>query len=205
LEDVQFLDTQTGFISGSGIVLYTDNGGLTWQLRSSGVFGETNGLYFSDANTGWVVNESGQIFHTQNAGLSWVAENTGISTILNDVFVTSNGAGWAVGDGGVILHKAAPTAIEPKPVVARTVNLLQNYPNPFNPGTTIAFELSHPAEVRIFVYNLLGEQVAKVAENPYSAGRHQVAFTADNLPSGVYFYELKTENTVKLKKMVLLK
>jgi hypothetical protein len=103
------------------------------------------------------------------------------------------------------LHKAAPTAIDPEPNIASEANLLQNYPNPFNPGTTIAFELSHATEVRILVYNLVGEQVAKLAENRYTAGRHQVEFTAENLPSGVYFYELKTENSVKLKKMVLLK
>ncbi len=132
-------------------------------------------------------------------------ENSGISTILNDVFVISNGAGWAVGNGGVILHKATPTAIDSEPNIASEAYLLQNYSNPFNPGTTIAFEISQPTEVRILVYNLVGEQVAKLAENRYIVGMHQVEFTVKNLPSGVFFYELKTENTAKLKKMVLLK
>jgi hypothetical protein len=79
-------------------------------------------------------------------------ENSGISTILNDVFVISNGAGWAVGNGGVILHKATPTAIDSEPNIASEAYLLQNYSNPFNPGTTIAFEISQPTEVRILVY-----------------------------------------------------
>jgi len=90
-------------------------------------------------------------------------------------------------------------------VVPDQYELSQNYPNPFNPSTTINFSLPKQTQLKIRIYNMLGEQVATIAEGMYEAGYHKVSFNASNLPSGTYIYRLESSEYVKVKKMILLK
>ena len=83
--------------------------------------------------------------------------------------------------------------------------LNQNYPNPFNPSTTITFSIPYSGNVKLNVYNLLGEHISTLMNEFLSAGFYKIKFKNDNLPSGVYFYELQTNNFWRIKKMVLLK
>ena len=83
--------------------------------------------------------------------------------------------------------------------------LKQNYPNPFNPSTDITFTLAKQENVSLVVYNIIGQEVAKLVSGPMSAGSHVVKFNAVNLTSGVYLYRLKAGNFVSVKKMILLK
>ncbi len=83
--------------------------------------------------------------------------------------------------------------------------LSQNYPNPFNASTTIEFSLPEESAVELVVYDLLGRKVATLAEGVKTAGIHTIIWTADDVPSGVYFARLETKNTAKNVKMVLLK
>ena len=69
--------------------------------------------------------------------------------------------------------------------------LEQNYPNPFNPTTTIRFALPARSFVRLAVYNLIGQQVALLAEGTREGGIHAVRFSAGDLPSGIYFYRME--------------
>jgi photosystem II stability/assembly factor-like uncharacterized protein len=83
--------------------------------------------------------------------------------------------------------------------------LEQCYPNPFNPTTTIGFGLQNKSTVKITILNAIGEEVAVVLNEEREAGYHQVEFNATNLPSGVYFYQLKAGEFISIKKMILLK
>jgi photosystem II stability/assembly factor-like uncharacterized protein len=83
--------------------------------------------------------------------------------------------------------------------------LEQCYPNPFNPTTTIGFGLQNKSIVKITILNAIGEEVAVVLNEEREAGFHQVEFNAANLPSGVYFYQLKAGEFIETKKMLLLK
>ena len=83
--------------------------------------------------------------------------------------------------------------------------LAQNFPNPFNPTTTITFDLPSDEDVRIGVYNIVGEEVKELVNQYYTAGRYSVQFNGADLPSGVYIYQLKTKSFREVKKMVLLK
>ena len=85
------------------------------------------------------------------------------------------------------------------------VQLHQNYPNPFNPLTVIGFTLPADSEVRLEVYNILGERVAVLADERRTAGTHQVSFNASRLSSGVYLYRLTTGDRVQTRKMMLIK
>jgi hypothetical protein len=87
---------------------------------------------------------------------------------------------------------------------------LSNYPNPFNPKTTISFNLGAPSQVRLTVYNVLGQEVATLIDEYLGAGEHIVDWDGtsqggSSVGSGVYFYRLETENTAITKKMLLLK
>ncbi len=68
--------------------------------------------------------------------------------------------------------------------------LAQNHPNPFNPSTDIRFSLPEAAMVELTVFDMLGREVARLAEGQYAAGAHNIAWQADHLASGVYFYRL---------------
>jgi len=83
--------------------------------------------------------------------------------------------------------------------------LYQNYPNPFNPSTTISFSLPQSTNVKISVYNLIGEKVDEIVNSFLDAGIHRIIFNASNLHSGMYIYKLEAGNISLTKKMILIK
>ncbi|MBT8382929.1 MAG: T9SS type A sorting domain-containing protein, partial [Ignavibacteria bacterium] len=84
--------------------------------------------------------------------------------------------------------------------------LYQNYPNPFNPGTTIEFSLPEDVgNAKLSIYNALGEKVTELINTSLKAGTYQYYWNANNAATGIYFYELKTNKFVSVKKMMLLK
>jgi len=88
--------------------------------------------------------------------------------------------------------------------------LEQNYPNPFNPSTRIAFTLASPGLTKISVHNLLGQEIAVLADNTFSAGAHEVVWNGcdrhgNPMPGGVYLFEMKTGDRVQVRKMLLTK
>ncbi|MEJ2104167.1 MAG: T9SS type A sorting domain-containing protein, partial [Ignavibacteriaceae bacterium] len=92
------------------------------------------------------------------------------------------------------------------PSVPSEYTLNQNYPNPFNPGTTIEFSLPDDvSNVKLSIYNVLGEKVAELVNTALTAGNYQYQWNANNFASGMYLYELRTDKFVAVKKMLLLK
>lgn len=83
--------------------------------------------------------------------------------------------------------------------------LHQNYPNPFNPSTTIKFDIPKSSNVKLVVYNILGQQVATLVNEYMKGGSYQIIFNMPKLSSGVYFYVLTADSYRDVKKMVLIK
>jgi hypothetical protein len=90
--------------------------------------------------------------------------------------------------------------------------LEQNYPNPFNPTTTIGYGIKEKSNVKITILNLVGEEVAVLVNEDKDSGYHSIEFNSNNLadgkadlPSGVYFYQLRAGDYAAVKKMILLK
>jgi glycosidase len=89
--------------------------------------------------------------------------------------------------------------------IPREYVLAQNYPNPFNPATTISYQLRSAGGVTLRVYDVLGREVATLADGYQQAGSYTKSFDASRLSSGVYFYRLQAGSFVNTKKMVLAK
>ncbi len=86
----------------------------------------------------------------------------------------------------------------------------QNYPNPFNPVTTINYELPKSSEVKLVIYNLLGQEVRTLLQGMMKAGRHQVVWNGTNnsgtmVASGIYIYRFEAGDYTRMMKMILLK
>jgi hypothetical protein len=98
------------------------------------------------------------------------------------------------------------TSVEMKKKEIPTTFLLeQNYPNPFNPATTIRFYSPQDANIVLKVYNVLGQEIATLANERKTAGYHEVRWNARDAMSGVYFYKLTAGKFTDIKKMVLMK
>ncbi|MCH8928110.1 MAG: T9SS type A sorting domain-containing protein, partial [Candidatus Marinimicrobia bacterium] len=97
--------------------------------------------------------------------------------------------------------------------VIRSYELKQNFPNPFNPITTIEYSLETRSDISLIIFNLNGQEVARLVDEEKGAGKHSVKWDASDLASGIYFYRLQANptsvlragNFVRTKKMVLLK
>jgi len=87
-----------------------------------------------------------------------------------------------------------------------TYALYNNYPNPFNPTTSIVYNLPKASRVSIYVYNMLGQVVARLVDNQFMpAGLNKAQFNGADLTSGTYIYKMETAEFVETKKMILLK
>jgi hypothetical protein len=95
--------------------------------------------------------------------------------------------------------------VENEIFVPSEIVLNQNYPNPFNPLTTISFYIPNSEQAELKISNILGETVAVLINNYLISGEYKILFDASGLPSGIYFYTLRSGNYIKTNKMLLLK
>ena len=96
-------------------------------------------------------------------------------------------------------------AVDDAPTLPKDFELLQNYPNPFNPSTEIRYDIPQRLHVKLSVFDMLGREVAILTNEEQSPGHYRMNFSAANLPSGVYFYELEAGNNLTVRKMLFLK
>lgn len=83
--------------------------------------------------------------------------------------------------------------------------LFQNYPNPFSHSTIISFSLASGADVRVIIYDFMGRMTALVTNAYYNAGNHEVRFSAEKLPAGIYFCRFESNGLTSSKKMMVVK
>jgi hypothetical protein len=116
--------------------------------------------------------------------------------------MTSHGFG---GDLWLTKINNEPTGIKDSKSSVYDYTLFQNYPNPFNPVTIIKYSLPVKSKVKLIIYNSLGEKVKQLVNEEKPIGTYTIEFDASNLPSGIYFYKLQTQNFTQTKKMILLR
>jgi hypothetical protein len=104
-------------------------------------------------------------------------------------------------------YNFTPTLVDVNedPLQEITFTLQQNYPNPFNPETNIKYYIPDEGQVKISVFNIMGEEVALLLNEYMSPGVYEIKFNASGLPSGTYFYRLSMGSQSIIKKMMLIK
>ena len=117
----------------------------------------------------------------------------------------SNTTGYAPVFRTLNLTKLTGTSIDDPSGLPTEFALEQNYPNPFNPSTQIRFALPMDSKVRLTVYDMLGREVAVLADDVRPAGRHAVTLDATRYASGIYLYRLEAGTATFTRKMTLIK
>jgi photosystem II stability/assembly factor-like uncharacterized protein len=197
-----------------GVYVSTDNGS-NWTpsgILSSAVFS----LALSGNNI-FAGTEKG-IFLSSNSGINWVQLNDSLINSYvpslaiagNNIFAgtdlnglcrsTDNGAHWMQVNKGLINSTGSYTNVLPQ-----GFTLSQNYPNPFNPSTVISYSLPSASNVKLIIYNTLGQKIKTLESGYKTAGNYSINFNAANLPSGIYFYKLEAGSFSQIKKMMLIK
>ncbi len=111
--------------------------------------------------------------------------------------------GWAVekwifdGDIGILALEQLSS------VVPQKFALKQNYPNPFNPNTTIEFNITMANQVKLEIYNVMGQKVSTLVNRRMTPGSYKATFDGSGLSSGIYFYQLTAGSHKVVKKMIL--
>lgn len=127
---------------------------------------------------------------------------TGITQTQNNDSIVIRAAHFSVIVGSEDGVLSADDASNNLPVA---FNLHQNYPNPFNPSTTIKYDVPFRSDVTVKIYNVVGNLVAELVNENKDAGTYEISFNAGDIPSGVYFYELRAGTVVQSRKMILMK
>jgi len=192
---------------GNGLMKSADKGS-TWTKVTSlniayvyALTADASGKIYASSYTSGIMTSTDNGSTWNSLGMS----GYGVSTVIvnpssQDVF-----AGTKDGTIYKISGNQEVTANEKQLEMPKTFQLQQNYPNPFNPTTTIQFSVPQASKIMIRVFNSIGQEVAVLADQEFSAGVHQVNFNASKLASGVYIYQMIGKNLNISKKMMLIK
>jgi hypothetical protein len=148
------------------------------------------------------------VFLFSDVGDSLGSRNEGLTNLnVKALTLDNNGYVYAGTGTGVWRRPLSEivTSVEDEITQPKEFLLSQNYPNPFNPSTKISWQSPVGSWQTIKVFDVLGNEIVTHVDEYKPAGSYEVSFDAANLPSGVYFYQLKVENFVSTKKMLLLK
>jgi len=161
-------------------------------------------------STSETINSKETYVDVQSPGLSgyWKMELGNGTTILDSSPAGHHGTTNSLWSRGKILSPLSDN--KENIALPNRYSLSQNFPNPFNPTTKIEFSIPTQAHVTLSVFNILGEEVARIVNQTFKSGSYSFVFNADSFSSGVYFYSLFTIDDLGLKhiitrKMVLLK
>ncbi|MBU0559304.1 MAG: T9SS type A sorting domain-containing protein [Bacteroidetes bacterium] len=215
---IDFIDSLKGYAVGTnrkfsnGYIYSTIDGGQNWEYLRYDNVGPFWSIRFLDNLFGWI-SGSGKILRTTNGGETWEIQVEGMQTDFKQMIILKKdkvayafGKDW--NDYSHTLLRADLSNItsiaDDKDKLPEQFLLFGNYPNPFNPITTISYYISRYSHVELKVYNLLGEEIEKIVNKKQTAGKYEIKFEGSNLPSGIYFYQLKTNKFIQTKKMLLL-
>ncbi len=233
LSSIFFTNQNSGFSVGTdGVILrFTDSG---WISSMSPVRKSLTSIFFSDDSMGWACGMNGAMIRTKNGGRSWNQIISGTPKDIYSLYFIDSLNGWIFGNSGSILKTKTgggkPLIVEPPlpPTKIEPVGISQNHPNPFYPllnGVTyFPFRIDNPSYVRVKIYNILGKLIRDIIAGNFEKGVHvgindnktQGAKSdapswdgrdnnGNDVPSGIYFYMVKTAEYIETKKLVLLR
>lgn len=184
---------RTGYID--NLQLYTStNSGASWQLLTT----------YSTSDL--ITAPSSNNYYTPNCN-DWQNKSILLPINVNRIYfraISGNGNNLFIDD--IIIKASSVTGVNNYGTeIPEKYFLYNNYPNPFNPTTKIRFDISEKSNVKVVVYNTLGEIIAVLVDEILKAGKYETSFTALNISSGIYFYNITTKNFTQTNKMILVK
>jgi len=222
---IYFFNESIGWIIGTpgwwtgypAVILYTDNGGVPVELTSFTVNVNDREQVEVKWSTATEINNSGfevQRLFLNHQGTDWEASGfvPGHGTTTEpqyysflDQIVQSGKYKYRLKqiDYDGTSEYSEEVEVDVNNSIAFTLE--QNFPNPFNPSTKIQYSIPERENVRLIVYNGVGEEVSVLVDGIVEAGQYEVTFDAANLPSGIYLYKLQSDRGIEVKKMILLK
>ena len=106
---------------------------------------------------------------------------------------------------GRVVADTVLTIIDDESLTPKQFNLEQNYPNPFNPTTNINYSIPESGNIKLKVYDILGNEVATLVNETKTPGNYSAVYDASSFASGVYIYRLQTGSLMQTRKMILMK
>ncbi len=214
IASIFFTDLFNGYaVCDSETVLKTTDGGLNWVSQKLGSNIGYESVFFINQNTGYAVGNwfeipTYKLIKTTNAGINWFTVQQGYGDPYFDIFFTDENTGWICGYNGLILKttNGGGTFIKKySEYNPQSYSLSQNYPNPFNSFTRIDFHIPEYTFVTLKIFNSIGQELKTIVCDFLSPDIYSVVLDLYDLPSGIYFYNLKTGNFSETKKLILIK
>lgn len=168
-----------------------------WYLRSNATGGQWTGPVSTSSSYSTIMHSSDGYLYVRSDVTSGVQQSS------TSRYVTCSDCSGGPLNPQIVQDSVAADGVPAN--VEGDVVVGQNYPNPFNPTTEIRFTLLKPNHVTLVVYDMLGREVARLADEQMSAGYHAVTWNASGKASGVYIYRLTAGNTVRVERMILMK
>ena len=193
----------------------TSNGGNNWVTVNAGtdINGNSTASWVSNTNVVFICAfespTNKRVIRSDDNGLTWQQQDAPTLPIreIDNIRYGNSMYGYAITDEGYVLKSVQSVSVVPVEMTtfATSFVLQQNYPNPFNPSTKIKYSVPQMLQVEIKVYDVLGNEIVTLVNDEKPIGNYQVSFNASNLPSGVYFYQLRAGDFIETKKMMLMK
>ena len=217
LKDITFVGADSGWavggIAGNSIIVRTTDAGSSWtyEVMNGSSLREVK---FFNSKVGWFCGANDFepfIAKTTDGGETWATQHQVpyAASGAESFCMIDTSLGWAVNydsevykttNGGITFIEEGNTQNKPE-----SFNLSQNYPNPFNLVTNIKFTVGSRQFVSLKVFVCLGKEITTLVNEEKPAGSYQVTWDGSNLPSGIFFYQLKAGSFISTKKMTLLK
>ena len=184
---------------------YMENANLTRTFSLTRETISSKIVEFSLQSTTGIENVNGALLKinfvvNKNAVQSSTIIKFDFASVLNDLSVPKSNLTLENGE-----VRLTSIGVKNEDLNPNTYKLSHNYPNPFNPMTTISYSVPKLGNVRLIIYNLRGQEVARLVDGNILSGWHTVTWNASNVASGIYFYRLQAGDFVQTRKMVLLK
>ncbi len=198
-------------VGNNGTILNSTDAGDTWSSNTSPTIENLFSISSSGQNSNWILasGSNGTIIKSTDNGDTWFLQSSPTSEDLFSALAVTNNIHFAVGNKGIVLKTTDgggnPVSIEDVKDVPLQFEVYQNFPNPFNPTTTVKYQIPELSFVSLKVYDVLGNELATLINEEKAVGTYAVEFNAKDIPSGIYFYQLKAGSFIETKKMVLLR
>jgi hypothetical protein len=200
--EVDLSVSSNGPAASSSFAVFPADAPIYYNITTDAVYSGVIKISLTYDDAGMTTEEEVQLALWHHDGVRWVNITTLVDIGNNIVFgETTSLSPFALG------MPQTPTGVddEASEVLPASFVLDQNYPNPFNPITEISFDLPRGSVVKLEVFNLIGQLVATLSNDYFSAGQHTVTWNANKRASGVYLYRLTAGELVETRKMLLLK